>query len=81
MPASGRRLAAQRLGPAGAGTRIAALLSDDNRAIVIWSTERRGATDVYLDQSATGPRFGPAGRIEHDARPDRARRLARSSCV
>ncbi len=65
MPASGRVLPAQRLGPAGASTRIAALLSDDNRAIVMWSTERSGATDVYFDQSATGPRFGPASRIEH----------------
>jgi hypothetical protein len=65
MPASGRILPAQRLGPAGARTRIAALLSDDNRAIVIWSTERAGATDVYFDQSATGPQFAHASRIEH----------------
>ncbi len=65
MPASGRVLPAQRLGPAGAGTRAAALLSDDNRAIVMWSTERAGATDVYFDQSAAGPRFGHASRIEH----------------
>ncbi len=69
MPASGRVLPAQRLGPAGAGTRIAVLLSDDNRAIVMWSTERAGATDVYFDQSATGPRFAHAGRIEHDPGP------------
>ena len=66
LPASGRRLPVQRLGPAGVGTRIAALLSDDNRAIVMWSAVRAGATDVYLDQSATGPRFSaPARRIEH----------------
>jgi len=69
MPASGRVLPAQRLGPAGTGTRIAALLSDDNRAIVIWSTEREGAADVYFDQSATGPRFAHAARIEHDPGP------------
>ncbi len=67
LPASGRELPVQRLGPAGAGTRIAALVSDDNRAIVMWSTVRAGAADVYLDQSATGPRFSaPAQRIEHD---------------
>jgi len=65
MPASGRFVAAQRLGPAGADTRIAALLSDDNRAIVMWSTVRDGSTDVYLDQSATGPRFSTPRRIEH----------------
>ncbi len=65
MPASGRVLPAQRLGPAGASTRIATLLSDDNRAIVMWSTERSGGTDVYFDQSSTGPRFGAASRIEH----------------
>jgi hypothetical protein len=66
LPASGRKLPAQRLGPAGRETRIAAMLSDDNRAIVLWSAERAGAADVYLDQSATGPRFAaPARRIEH----------------
>jgi hypothetical protein len=67
MRAGGRVLPAQRLGPAGEGTRIAALLSDDDRGIVMWSTERSGASDVYLDQSATGPRFGAAARIEHAA--------------
>ena len=67
LPASGRELPVQRLGPAGASTRIAALLSDDNRAIVMWSTARGGAGEVYLDQSATGPRFtAPARLIEHD---------------
>ena len=69
LPASGRLLAAQRLGPAGSATRIAALLSDDNRAIVMWSTVRDGSTQVYLDQSATGPRFGSPRRIEHAPDP------------
>ena len=68
LPAGGRAPAAQRLGPAGAGTRIAALLSDDDRAIVMWSTYRAGRTDVYLDQSAPGPRFTAARLIE--AAPD-----------
>jgi hypothetical protein len=82
LPASGRVLAAQRLGPAGADTRIAALLSDDNRAIVMWSTERGGATDVYFDQSATGPRFAAARRIEHApgaSAPEGSPRLVRLS--
>ncbi len=82
MPASGRVLPAQRLGPAGSATRIAALLSDDNRAIVIWSTERSGATDVYFDQSASGPRFAHADRIEHDpglAAPGSSPQLVRLS--
>jgi hypothetical protein len=54
----------QRLGPAGRLTRIASLLSDDDRAIVMWSTRRGSLTSVYLDQSTPGPLFRPARLLE-----------------
>jgi hypothetical protein len=69
LPASGRAQATQRLASAGQTTRIAALLSDDNRAIVAWADERAGKTGVYLDDSATGVRFGKPQLLERFANP------------
>ena len=70
MPARGSPHAAQRLGTAGSRVRIAALLSDDDRAIVAWSAERSGHTSVFLDMSATGVRFGAPRLLESFADPD-----------
>jgi hypothetical protein len=69
LPASGAVQPTQRLAGAGAATRIAALISDDNRAIVAWADERAGKTSVYLDDSATGVRFGKPQLLERFANP------------
>lgn len=77
LPASGRtRASVQRLSTStstgtGTGTpsRIAALLSDDNRGIVAWATQSGGETSVYLDLSATGVRFGTPRLLERFADP------------
>jgi hypothetical protein len=71
LPASGRtRAPIQRLGPAiGPSSRIAALLSDDNRGIVAWSAQRDKQTSVYLDLSATGVRFGAPRLLERFVDP------------
>jgi hypothetical protein len=69
LPASGQPQPTQRLASAGAATRIAALISDDNRAIVAWADERNGKTSVYLDDSATGVRFGKPQLLERFANP------------
>ena len=50
MPASGRTArSAQRVATAAPGARIAALLSDDDRAILAWSETRRGITRVFAE--------------------------------
>jgi hypothetical protein len=69
LPASGRPQPTQRLASAGPATRIAALISDDNRAIVAWADERAGTTSVYLDDSATGVRFGKPQLLDRFTNP------------
>jgi hypothetical protein len=69
LPAKGPPRAPQRLGPAGSEPHLAALLSDDNRGMVMWSTRRGTATETYLDYSATGPRFGRPSLLERDEDP------------
>jgi hypothetical protein len=61
LPAAGAPQAVQRLGPSPpAGARIAAVLSDDDRAIVAWSDRHAGQTSVYVSRSQPGVRFtGP----------------------
>jgi hypothetical protein len=70
LPASGAQAPTQRLGSADAGVRVAALLSDDNRAIVAWADDRAGVTSVYLDRSAAGVRFGSPTLLERFRDPD-----------
>jgi hypothetical protein len=70
LPASGVEHSSQRLGPAGPRPHVAALLSDDNRAIVLWVLSAGGRTRVFLDYSAAGVRFGPPLLIESFADPD-----------
>jgi hypothetical protein len=69
LPASGRPQPTQRLAAVGPTPQIAALISDDNRAIVAWADERAGKTSVYLDTSATGVRFGPPRLLERFVNP------------
>lgn len=53
--------ARQTLGPAGYAPRLATVLSDDDRAFVIWTNEpprgTAGSAKVLLAHSAIGPRF------------------------
>ncbi len=72
LPASGAPLPARRLGPAGGDPRIALMLSDDGRGIAMWSAQGARGSDLYLDQSAPGLRFG-APRCSNARRrpPDR----------
>lgn len=69
MPASGHAHSIQRLAPAGADPRIAALLSDDNRAILAWSEESKGETSIYVDRSHVGVRFGVPTLLERFVNP------------
>ena len=70
MPGSGRSgRSTQRVAAAAPGARIAALLSDDNRAILAWSETRAGVTRVYAELSATGVRFGAPRLLERYADP------------
>jgi len=58
LPGKGAPHASQRLGPSPpAGARIAAVLSDDDRAIVAWTVRHGGQTSVYLSHSQPGVRF------------------------
>jgi hypothetical protein len=70
MPGSGRSdRSTQRIAAAAPGARIAALLSDDNRAILAWSETRAGVTRVYAELSGAGVRFGVPRLLERYADP------------
>jgi len=70
LPGRGAARPLQRLARVGEHPHIAALLSDDGRAIVVWS-ERRGAqTSVYIDRSGSGVHFGAAQLLERVEDPD-----------
>lgn len=70
LPGSGAHHPLQRVGPAGSHARIAALLSDDNRGILLWSEQRGTRTSLYLDYSSTGVRFGTPKLLETFTDPD-----------
>lgn len=70
VPQRGEPGPLQRLAPAGPHPRIAAVLSDDRRAIVAWAEQRDGETAVYLDRSAVGVRFGAPQLLERFRDPD-----------
>jgi hypothetical protein len=58
LPGKGAPHASQRLGPSPpAGARIAAVISDDDRAIVAWTVRHGGQTSVYVSHSQPGVRF------------------------
>jgi hypothetical protein len=70
MPGSGRSSrTATRVASAAPGARIAALLSDDNRAIVAWSETRAGITRVFAELSGAGVHFGAPRLLERFADP------------
>jgi hypothetical protein len=68
LPAKGAPHAIQRLGRAWIGpplgARIAAVASDDDRAIVAWSNRSAGQTSIYVSRSQTGVRFGAPQLLE-----------------
>jgi len=70
VPSVGDARPLQRLAPAGARLRIAALLSDDGRATVAWAERLGGETSVYLDRSSTGMRFRAPELLERFSDPD-----------
>ncbi len=72
LPASGAAQPVQRLGPGPpSGARIAAVLSDDDRAIVAWTNRHDGQTSVYVSRSQPGVRFtGPQLLEEFPDPPD-----------
>jgi hypothetical protein len=70
LPGSGAPHGLQRLGPAPpSGAAVAAVASDDNRAIVAWSYRHAGQTSVYVSRSGTGVRFGSPQLLERFADP------------
>ena len=69
LPASGAPGRLQVLAHAAPGVHVAALRSDDNRAIVAWSEQRAGVVSVYLDQSGAGVRFGTPQLLERFSAP------------
>jgi hypothetical protein len=54
---------------AAPGARIAALRSDDNRAILAWAETRAGITRVYAELSAPNVHFGTPRLLERFADP------------
>lgn len=70
LPVSGAKGPLQRVAAVGARVTLSALLSDDNRAIIAWVQQRGARTSVYLDQSATGVRFGVPRLLESFSDPD-----------
>jgi hypothetical protein len=60
---AGEAYAPQVLGPAGYAPQLAAVLSDNNHAFVMWTDEPAPGTDglarIYLEHSANNVTFGP----------------------
>jgi hypothetical protein len=73
----GRVKSRQLLGPAGYDPQISAVLSDDDRAFVIWTDEpapgASGRTRVLLAHSAIGPRFHGARTVASFLEPSGVR--------
>ncbi len=69
LPGRGGARPTQRLGTVGANAHVAALISDDDRAIVVWADERAGTTSVYLDASGANVSFGAPRLLERFANP------------
>lgn len=70
LPDSGRSArSVARIAAAAPGARIAAILSDDDRAILAWSETRAGITRVYADLSSPNVRFGTPRLLERFADP------------
>jgi hypothetical protein len=75
MPGSDRiAYPSRRVATAAPGAQIAAVLSDDNRAILAFSETKSGVTSVYAELSSPMVRFGQPRLLERFADPggDRA---------
>jgi len=70
VPGRGAAHPLERLASIGAHPRIAALLSDDNRAIVAWVEQHGMQTSVFIDRSKPGVRFGSPELLERFDDPD-----------
>jgi hypothetical protein len=70
VPNKGAPRPVERLARVDGRPTIAALLSDDDRAIVAWSQQHGAHTSVYLDRSAAGVRFGRPQLLERFHDPD-----------
>jgi hypothetical protein len=70
LPADGPARPLQRLARVGERAHVAALLSDDGRAIVAWSEQHGNQTSVYIDRSGNGVRFHAAQLLERFSDPD-----------
>jgi hypothetical protein len=70
VPSRGAAHPLERLASIGAHPRIAALLSDDNRAIVAWVEQHGAQTSVFIDRSKPGVRFGAPELLERFNDPD-----------
>jgi hypothetical protein len=64
LPARGPTRAPARLASTHPHPAIAALISDDNRAIVVWADQGAGETRLYVAISAPGVRFGAPRLLE-----------------
>jgi len=70
LPGKGAPHAVQRLGSSPpAGARVAAVISDDNRAIVAWTVRHGGLTSVYVSHSQPSVRFTAPRLLEEFADP------------
>jgi hypothetical protein len=70
LPEDGAARPLQRLARVGEHVHVAALLSDDGRAIVAWSEQHGDQTSVYIDRSGNGVRFHVAQLLERFSDPD-----------
>jgi hypothetical protein len=70
LPNDGAARPLQRLARVGEAAHVAALLSDDGRAIVAWSERHGEQTRVYIDRSGAGVRFRAAQLLESFSDPD-----------
>jgi hypothetical protein len=70
VPNRGAAHALQRLARVGLHPELAAVISDDERAIVAWSEQLGDETAVYIDRSAIGVRFGAPQLLERFRDPD-----------
>jgi hypothetical protein len=70
LPASGVKHPVQRIGVAGKRPILQALLSDDNRGMVVWQGKRGTQTSIHFDYSAAGVKFGAPRLLEQFNSPD-----------
>lgn len=70
LPNEGPPRPLQRLARVSGAAHVAAVLSDDGRAIVAWSEQQGAETDVHIDRSGARVRFRSAQLLESFSDPD-----------